>query len=196
MSPSKSFFVFLGSRWLAFAMAAGVAGCQSAHAEPAPTPARAAPSVSPSASADASPAEDAGSGDAGRPAYVPDLNQPPPPDEKSPAPASAEWASAPLAPEVRVTDPSCKARRLREWYRVECSAAHVSFVGGIRDGVDLGSSEASYTAWLTFPARRGDVRVVVFARLSKWSIVPDAVLSEQWLEGDPAPLITVTGIVD
>jgi hypothetical protein len=129
-----------------------------------------------------------------RPAYVPLLDQPPPSAEKSPAPSKADWAAAPVAPEVRVTDPDCKATRLREWYRVECGDTHASLVGGTREGVEVGRSEELYRAWTVFPARRGDRRVVLLSRRSKWSIASDAIVSEQWLDGDPAPLITVIGI--
>lgn len=130
----------------------------------------------------------------GRPAYLPDLTQPPPPEARSPAPARDEWASAPLAPEVRVTDPGCKAKRIREWYRLECDAAYASLVSGSREEVTFGPGRESYAAWIVLPARRGDARVLLFSTTSKWSIVPDAIVSEQWLEGDPAPLITVTGV--
>lgn len=142
---------------------------------------------------------DAGSADAGpppRPAHVPDFNQPIPPAEPSDAPSSADWLKAPVAPEVRVTDPGCSAKRLREWYRFECRGRHASLVTGERKGVTVGYNEGDYAVWVVFPVRRGDVRVVLLARLSKWSISPNAIVSEQWLDGDPAPLITVTGIPD
>jgi hypothetical protein len=131
-----------------------------------------------------------------RPAYVPDLDQPPPPADPSEAPSALEWLKATAAPEVRVTDPGCSAKRIREWYRVECKGRHASLVTGERRGVKVGYNENDYTVWVIFPAKRGDVRVVVLARLSKWSVVPNAIVSEQWLEGDRAPLITVTGVPD
>ena len=131
-----------------------------------------------------------------RPAYVPILDQPPPPEEKSAAPAKTEWAAAPTATEVRVTDPSCTAKRLREWYRIECSDSYVSLVSGTRDGVEVGTVEATYTAWTVFPARRGDRRLILMSRRAKWGISSDAIISEQWLAGDPAPLITALGIPD
>lgn len=131
-----------------------------------------------------------------RPAYVPDLSQPPPPPEASEAPSASDWLKAPVAAEVRVTDPGCTAKRLREWYRVECMGRHASLVTGERRGVKVGFSENDYKVWVIFPAKRGDVRVMLLARLGKWSIVPNALVSEQWLDGDPAPLITVTGIPD
>lgn len=142
----------------------------------------------------AAPADSAAPAASGRPAYLPDLTQPPPPEARSPAPAKDEWASAPVAPEVRVTDPGCKVQRIREWYRFECNAAYASLVSGSREEVAFGPGRESYAAWIVLPARRGDARVLLFSTTSKWSIVPDAIVSEQWLEGDPAPLITVTGV--
>lgn len=118
----------------------------------------------------------------------------PSPEARSPAPAREEWASAPAAPEVRVTDPGCKVRRIREWYRFECSAAYASLVSGSREEVSFGHGRESYESWIVLPARRGDARVLLFSTQSKWSIVPDTIVSEQWLEGDPAPLVTVTGV--
>jgi hypothetical protein len=83
---------------------------------------------------------------------------------------------------------------LREWVRVECRGRHGSLVTGERRGVKFGYSESEYTVWVIFPVKRGDVRVVLLSRLGKWSIQPNAIVSEQWLEGDPAP--TVIGIPD
>lgn len=169
---------------LAGACAAALPSVQSARAA-SPDPPTSAP--------------DAGLLDGGppaRPAYVPDLSQPPPPDEASEPPTLLDWLKAPAAPEVRVTDPGCDAKRLREWYRVECRGRHGSLVTGERRGVKFGWNENDYRVWVTFPAKRGDVRVILLSRLGKWSVEPNAFVSEQWLEGDPAPLITVIGIPD
>lgn len=159
------------------------------------------PPGAPSAAASASASAPAASGSAAaeplsRPVYLPDFNQPLPPAEPSDAPSAADWLKAPTAPEVRVTDPGCTAKRLREWYRFECRGRHASLVAGEHKGVTVGYNEGDYTVWVIFPVRRGEVRVVLLARLSKWSIAPNALVSEQWLEGDPAPLLTLTGIPD
>jgi len=161
---------------LAVVLSVGVAGagCGVAYADPG------APVASASASA--------------RPAYVPLTDQPAPPTDKSPAPSKSDWRDAPLAPEARVTDPGCEVKRLREWYRIECSDSHVSLIGGTREGVDVGRVEESYHAWIVFPARRGDVRVAEMSRRAKWGIAADVIISEQWLDGDSAPLLTVLGI--
>jgi hypothetical protein len=39
-----------------------------------------------------------------------------------------------------VTDPNCKVRRIREWYRVDCKSGFVSLVGGSREGVEFGGA--------------------------------------------------------
>jgi hypothetical protein len=118
----------------------------------------------------------------------------PPTDAKSKAPTKAEWASARDAAGARITDPKCRVQRVREWYRVGCDDGYVSFLGGSRDGVDVGAREDPYGAWFIFPARVGDVRAAEFLYRSKWSLAGDVIVSEQWLPGDPAPLITVEGI--
>jgi hypothetical protein len=130
----------------------------------------------------------------GRRTWVPDLDVPPPSAEKTAKPTKQEWATAPEAAEVRVTDPGCTAQRVREWYRIECSTAHVGLVSGTRTELDVGRSEAQGTAWLVFPARRGDRRVALFTGFHKYGLVADTLVSEQWLDGDPAPMITVLGV--
>jgi hypothetical protein len=128
--------------------------------------------------------------------FIPDRTEAAPSETKSTAPKKAEWNSAPEATGVRITDPKCKVKRIREWYRVECVDGHVAFLGGTREGVDVGAREEPYGAWLIFPARVGDVRAAQFLFRSKWSLVSDVIVSEQWLEGDLAPIITVTGLPD
>lgn len=175
-------------RWLFPALLAAI--CAAAYPS-----ARAASPDAPNEGADAG--TDGGPATAPtRPAYVPDLSQPPPSGEASDPPSPNDWLKAPLAAEVRVTDPGCDAKRLREWYRVECRGRHASLVTGERRDVKVGYNENDYRVWVIFPAKRGDVRVVLLSRLGKWSIEPNAIVSEQWLEGDAGPLITVTGIPD
>lgn len=173
------------------------AGCRSAHADPAGKP---APSASAYASATPSPSdlppeEEPPVVAAGqRPPHVPNLEAPPPPEGESPKPTMDEWAAAPQADDVRITDPGCKAWRLREWYRVLCKDSEVSVVTGTKKDLSIHASEDTWEAAVVFPARRGDRRLLVFAFPWKWGLVQDAILSEQWLEGDPRPLVTVTGI--
>jgi hypothetical protein len=131
----------------------------------------------------------------GRRTWVPARDVAPPPDDASPRPSKQDWEGAPEATEVRVTDPSCKAQRVREWYRISCETKHISLLGGSRTDVDVGRSDDPYAAWIIFPARRGDRRVFLFSRVVKYGYAPDAVFSEQWLPGDAAPLMSLQGIL-
>jgi hypothetical protein len=128
-----------------------------------------------------------------RPRHLPKLDGPPVPEEPSPKPTKQDWLGAPNADDVRITDPSCKAQRIREWYRVACGDEHVSVVSGKKTDLDIDRSDPAGAA-VIFPARRGDVRLLTFAYFFKWGLVQDAVLSVQWLDGDPRPLITVLGV--
>jgi hypothetical protein len=128
-----------------------------------------------------------------RPPHVPDFAAPAPPETRSDEPTRAEWADAPPAEGVRITDPSCKVQRIREWYRVRCGDEQVSVVTGPKTDLDIERISEDEVA-AVFPVRRGDARMLVFAYLFKWGFVQDAVVSAQWLEGDPAPLVTVVGV--
>lgn len=123
------------------------------------------------------------------------------PETKSDPPTKEEWERAPDAPEVRITEPSCTAKRVREYYRVYCKfTSWVSLISGGREGVDLGCFQetkeafACSDAWVIFPARRGDSRSFEFFIWSKYGPSPDAVMTEQFFEGDPYPLISVHGL--
>ena len=173
------------------------AGCRAAHADPA---GKSAPSASAYGSAPPSPSdlppdeEPPPVASGARQPHRPNLDAPPPPEVESPKPTTAEWSEAPEADDVRITDPGCKAWRLREWYRVVCRDTEVSVVTGTKKDLSIHASEQSAETTVIFPARRGDRRLLVFAFPWKWGLIQDAILSEQWLEGDPRPLITVTGI--
>src|SRR5262249_38653872 len=129
-------------------------------------------------------------------ASLPTLAADPPTDEKTPKPSKEEWDKAQEVKIARSTDKACTAKRLREWLRIECKRyeMHVTFIAGTREGVDVHVVKASLDdsggdAWCVFPMRRGDRRVLLFERVSKWGPAPDAAVTEQWLEGDPAPIV-------
>jgi hypothetical protein len=170
-------------------------GCQVAYADPPP---------------DGGPRYDRSS-DAGEPEALPetpDGGKPwaptfdvPFPEGTSPAPTAAEWLAAPEAKEVRVTQPGCKVVRVREWYRVHCSfTPWIELVTGAREGVSFGCQRREKGAatcdesWVTFPARRGDQRALELFTWSKWGPSPDALLTEQFLDGDPCPQVTLLGM--
>jgi hypothetical protein len=109
--------------------------------------------------------------------------------------------AAPPAREARVANPGCKVQRVREWYRVSCPTTHwIELVSGTREGLSFGcrretkDSEVCDDSWVVFPARRGDRRALELFAWSKWGPAPDVILTEQFLEGDPCPLVTVHGL--
>lgn len=178
-----------------------VMGCNSAFADekrPGPAPyASGAASANPSVSA--KPAEpDAVLVDGHKP-WAPTLDVVLP-ETPSPAPTKEEWVKAPRAWDVRVTDPGCKAQRIREWYRLSCGSGPVEMISGSREGLTFNCSLSTVDfpfcdeASVVFPARRGDSRAVQFLRWGKWGPEPDAVMTEQFLEGDAYPQISLQGV--
>ncbi len=123
------------------------------------------------------------------------------PETPSDPPTREEWERAEGAPEVRITAPDCRASRVREYYRIQCRAAHwIALVSGGREGVTFGckkggpKDDVCDDTWVIFPARRGDRRAFEFFHWSKYGPSPDSVATEQFLEGDPYPLVSVHGI--
>jgi hypothetical protein len=177
----------------------GAAGCRDAYAEekkPSPRPGY---SASPAASASAPPPEIEAKIIDGHTPWAPTLDVVLP-EVASDPPTKDAWASAPPAFDVRVTDPGCKAQRLREWYRVTCGFGQVEMIAGSHEGVTFGcikttrDSELCEEASIIFPARRGDSRSAEFLTWGKWGPEPDAIVTEQFLEGDPYPMISVQGL--
>ena len=179
----------------------GALGCTSAYADekkPYPRPGgSAAPGASASASAPP-PEKEADIVDGHKP-WAPTLDVVLPETASAP-PTKAEWTSAPRAWEARVMDPSCKAWRIREWYRFSCGFREIEMISGSSENVTftcqkkerdtLGCNEAA----IIFPVRRGDRRAVEFLTWGKWGPEPDSVLTVQFLEGDTYPLLSLQGI--
>lgn len=186
---------------LAGSCAAIVASGDGAHAQ-SPRPKAAYASVSASASELPSADPPAASGSE---RWVPRFDVEPIPTDPSPRPSRADWKAAPVAREARVTDPGCRVQRIREWFRINCTALAIQLTAGTREGVEFGGTmerkpepgepRSFDDVWVVFPVKRGDRRVFQTYRWSRWSAgEPDAIASEQWLDGDPLPLITVQGI--
>lgn len=180
----------------------GALGCNSAFADekkPYPRPGgSAAPAAS--ASASAPPPEKVADIVDGHKPWAPILDVVLPEIASAP-PTKDDWESAPRAWEVRVTDPGCKAWRIREWYRFSCvSAAEIEMISGSRENITFtchkqpGNDTCEDTA-IIFPVRRGDLRAVEFLRWGKWGPDPDSILTVQFLEGDTYPLISLQGIL-
>jgi hypothetical protein len=177
----------------------GALGCNSAFAdEKRPYP-RAGGSAAPAAAPSAAPPEKAPDIDDGHKPWAPTLDVVLP-EAASPAPTKEEWASAPRAWEVRITDPGCKAWRVREWYRFSCGTGEIELISGSRENVSFTCSKGQREsdlcdqAAVIFPARRGDHRALEFLSWSKWGPEPDSILTEQYLEGDSYPLISLQGL--
>lgn len=125
-----------------------------------------------------------------------------PAPEKSPVPTYAEWQSA---TEVKLTRTSrsatgCIATRVREWMRVRCpqKTFAISLLGGSNEGLSfwIGPEEKGRPGEVQFPLRRGDRRVVQLwtdGKAPDGGVVPEPslVVQEQWVEGEPAPTVTV-----
>jgi hypothetical protein len=134
---------------------------------------------------------------------IPYFDGSPIPSKPTPKPSRADWEKAALATEVRITQPGCHAKRIHEWYRIQCDHIAIEMISGNREEVEFGGLRDIHNledwrhekVWLIFPARKGDVRFFQFYNWARWSPgVADASLSEQWLENDPFPLITVQGM--
>ena len=99
-----------------------------------------------------------------------------------------------------MTDPGCEARRIREWYRFSCGFGQIEMISGSRENVTFTctktqqDSDLCNDAAIIFPVRRGDRRAVELLTWSKWGPEPDSVLTEQFLEGDAYPSISLQGI--
>jgi hypothetical protein len=131
----------------------------------------------------------------------------PPPAEATPIPKPDEWKDAPSVQLTRDVA-ACHAYRVREWVKIHCAgfpAAGVSQLAGTRTGVALwvdtqkDPSETMKTlrsAEAIFPLRRGDGRLIQVAQFGEGYDGPIAwnlayTISEQWVEGDRAPLVIV-----
>jgi hypothetical protein len=135
------------------------------------------------------------------------LRAPEPEDERLPRFAAEPWPESPSpepskasfrdAPTVRLSRSGggCSAKRVREWLRIACDGNYLLFVGGTRAGLSLSANPQveGVTSTMTFPVRRGDRRVVELGSGWKW-MTPFAILSEQWLEGDPQPVVAVDSV--
>jgi hypothetical protein len=135
------------------------------------------------------------------------LETDPPGAEVTPMPKPDEWKGA---REVRLAHDveACHAFRVREWLKIHCGgfpAAGASMLAGSREGVALWvdpsgeGNEAMKTARtvdVIFPVRRGDGRIFQITQFGEgwdgpvaWNLAYS--VSEQWVAGEPAPIITV-----
>jgi hypothetical protein len=134
-------------------------------------------------------------------AYGPTTDGPRPvvvafPTTESPRPKPAEWKEATPLPLARASDPRCRATRIREWVRLECRVFGTSstLIAGGRAGVGLWLEETgAFASFIELPVRRGDRRIFQLnGSAGRYGEEPVAIVSEQWVDGEAAPIITVT----
>ncbi|WP_437768553.1 hypothetical protein WMF27_12990 [Sorangium sp. So ce281] len=177
-------------------------------------PAQAAESVlAPAGGAAAGPQAGAAGGpaDAGGGAEAPRkraLEATPPPPERTARPAAAEWDAAGQVSLARVArGGACKACRQREWLRIDCSVPSVVAVRSLGAGaggesVSVGQHRADEdgpfpsSVSVIFPVRIGDRRVIEILSIEEGyrfqtGLSTSVMISEQWLEGDAGPLVSV-----
>ena len=131
-----------------------------------------------------------------------------PPPERTARPAAAEWEAAEQVSLARAArGGACKARRQREWLRIDCSVPSVVVVRSLGAGaggesVSVGEhkndEDGTFPSSVSviFPVRLGDRRVIEILSFEEGyrfraGLSTSFVISEQWLEGDAGPLVSV-----
>ncbi|WP_437504929.1 hypothetical protein [Sorangium sp. So ce1099] len=137
------------------------------------------------------------------------LENAPPVPEGGPRPQAAEWdAAEPVRLARDKGGDACKARILREWLRIDCTAPSLAVVR------TLGASAGEEWLWLdhknseqdplglatgvsvVFPVRPGDRRVIeilsgIGGYRGEIGLATAFVISEQWLNGDTGPIVSL-----
>jgi hypothetical protein len=128
------------------------------------------------------------------------LDGAPIPAEKSGSPKSPEWGAALRVRPARrsAAAAACRADLVREWIRVKCASETfaISMLGGDLDGFAFWIDPLTKDGEVMMPLRRGNKHVFQFWKAGKDSAgafapVPTFVVQEYWLEGAPAPVLTV-----
>ncbi|WP_437730603.1 hypothetical protein [Sorangium sp. So ce1335] len=133
------------------------------------------------------------------------LEAAPPAPEKTPRPAAAEWdAAEPVELARDGSGAACKARMRREWLRIDCAAPSLAVVRTL--GASAGEAwfrldhrpneELASGVSVVFPVRLGDRRVIEilsgsFEYRGEMGMTTRFVISEQWLDGDAGPVVSV-----
>ncbi|WP_438014261.1 hypothetical protein WMF18_25490 [Sorangium sp. So ce315] len=133
------------------------------------------------------------------------LEEAPPAPERTPRPAAAEWdAAEPVELARDRSGAACKARMRREWLRIDCKGPSLAVVRTL--GASAGeewfrldqqpNDELASSVSVVFPVRLGDRRVmeiisVSFEYRGETGMTTSFVISEQWLNGDAGPLVSV-----
>ncbi|WP_437319703.1 hypothetical protein [Sorangium sp. So ce385] len=195
--------------WMGTVLLGALAPAQAAEPQSAPSAAPDGAAAGPRAETGAA-LPDGGDGapDGGEGAAAPKaraLEEAPPAPERTPRPAMAEWDDAePVRLARDKSGAACKARMRREWLRIDCTAPSLAVVRTLgasageewfrldqKNGEELASGVS-----VVFPVRRGDRRVIeiltgMWAYRGQLGISTSFVISEQWLDGDAGPLVSV-----
>jgi hypothetical protein len=129
------------------------------------------------------------------------------PRDESDVPTVEEWKTATAVRLSRVGYRAleCRASRVREWLKIHCGevlTASISVLGGDNDHVHLwrppadANGQPQKGADVVMAVRPGDARVlqvwaIGFGYEGFGGIEPVFTISEQWVEGEGAPLVTV-----
>ena len=126
----------------------------------------------------------------------------PPGADKSQVPTAKEWLAASPRRPARTSHAPARgvAARRRAGLRVRCPVPTfaLSLLGGSNEGLAfwMGAPAEGQPGEVQFPLRRGDRRVIQFWTQEKdreggTVPAPSLVLQEQWVDGSPAPIVTV-----
>ncbi|WP_437774958.1 hypothetical protein [Sorangium sp. So ce1097] len=196
--------------WMGTVLVGALAPAQAAEPPSAP-PAGADRAAVGAGAATAAGAPDGGEGAAapgGEGAAAPRtrvLEEAPPAPERTPRPAAAEWDGAePVELARDRSGAACKARMRREWLRIDCKGPPLAVVRTL--GASAGeewfrldqqlNDELASGVSVVFPVRLGDRRVIEilsasFGYRGVTGMTTSFVISEQWLDGDVGPLVSV-----
>jgi hypothetical protein len=146
---------------------------------------------------------DGGASDAGPPA--PPFDAEPFPEGPTPAPKPDEWRAATPVSLTRNGSP-CRAYRVREWMKVDCShlvPAGLAQITGPSEGVALAIAQAgrrdfalvSRNMEVIFPLRRGTGHMFMFMEIGEGYEGPSGaivalILGDHWVDGE-GPIITL-----
>jgi hypothetical protein len=121
------------------------------------------------------------------------------PGERSPSPKLPEWTGAVRVRPTRASPRAiCRAEVVREWLRVRCSVETfaISLLGGDFEGIAFWIDPATHDGEVLMPLRRGGRHVFQLWKAGKdkagaFTPEPTLVIQEHWLEGAPAPTLTI-----
>jgi hypothetical protein len=121
------------------------------------------------------------------------------PGERSPSPKMGDWSAAVRVRPTRLgAGVNCRVEVVREWMRVRCSSETfaISLLGGDYEGIAYWIDPVTKDGEVLMPLRRGGKHVFQLWKAGKdragaFAPEPTWVVQEYWLEGAPAPTLTI-----